>query len=65
MTRRLGLAAYIPLLSTTPVFAAKRGTADLKRHCAGYATTSCGDVDPEFWDRFMPEVVEVGASAVP
>lgn len=48
MTRSLGLAITLALLSAAPALAAaKRGNADLKRYCTGDATTFCGDVDPD------------------
>lgn len=46
MTRSLGFAACIALLSATPALCAGQGREELKRYCIGDATTFCGDVDP-------------------
>jgi len=47
MTRRLGIALCIGLLSATLGVAANRGNEELMRDYTGDATTFCGDVDPD------------------
>ena len=47
MLRSLGLITLLVSATLPALATSERGNEDLRRHCAGDATTFCGGVDPD------------------